>query len=295
MPSDEKQGPCRVGDWHQKEACRATVHIVRGQHVILDVSPPPLGLLLIEGSLRVDSAPVALELRATNIVVRGGTLAAGSATAPHLRELNITLLGTPTSHQIGTYGAQSLVCDDCELELWGRGGYSTWASLAVTMNPGDSIATFVGGMSSISPLVGTVVGLDSTLGSATQGRITFDRSPYHKLECVPVTDGERTYFVMSADWDESPLAANVYEAADTTCAGDRRGKPMVRHEFEVGDDIYQLWPLGSKLIIGNTHPSAEQNLGEPELSVLGLGAPCRDSTSSFPASPSPVSKSQAGK
>ena len=61
------------------------------QTVLLDVSPPPLFVLLIQGTLVFDQAPLTLD--ATYILVEGGVLEVGTPDAPFTHPATITLHG----------------------------------------------------------------------------------------------------------------------------------------------------------------------------------------------------------
>ena len=67
----------------------ADVTIAAGSRILLDVSPPALRTLRINGALMPGAAPV--ELRVGTVYVKG-TLAAGAADRPHLGSFTVTLL-----------------------------------------------------------------------------------------------------------------------------------------------------------------------------------------------------------
>ncbi len=107
--------------------------IPAGRTVILDVSPPPLTHLRIDGTLTV-RPDVDIALSATDIHVRG-TLRVGTAAAPHQRRFTITLTGPEVpDHQPA--GAKALaVFPGGTLELHGEPRVS-WTHLAATANAG---------------------------------------------------------------------------------------------------------------------------------------------------------------
>ena len=61
------------------------------QTVLLDVSPPELLMLLIQGSLVFDRKNLALD--ATYMLIQGGSLEVGTESEPFLQQATITLHG----------------------------------------------------------------------------------------------------------------------------------------------------------------------------------------------------------
>jgi len=80
--------------WRDQEPPRAgdSVVIPAGQTVLLDVSPPELFLLLVQGELVFDRRD-GLSLDATYIIVHGGVLEIGTEEEPYLNDATITLHG----------------------------------------------------------------------------------------------------------------------------------------------------------------------------------------------------------
>ena len=81
--------------------------------VILDVSPPPLSTLLLDGGHLIfqhdgSASAAKLSLQATHIlVVNFGSMVAGSETEPFTRPLEITLLGNRSaSKELPQFGAK---------------------------------------------------------------------------------------------------------------------------------------------------------------------------------------------
>ena len=107
-----------------------SVVIPVGTSVLLDISPPKLYVLVIQGSLTFDRADVNLD--AHYIFVQGGSLTVGSEDEPFLQNAVITLHGTPTSKELPIYGAKVLGCRDCTLDLHGRPTSRSWTKLAAT-------------------------------------------------------------------------------------------------------------------------------------------------------------------
>ncbi|XRA97477.1 fibrocystin-like protein [Pycnococcus provasolii] len=119
-----------------------SVSIPKNTTVVLDVTPPPLGFLAIEGTLRVlDVGEGAkLALTASHIIVNDGALLAGSRGRPYLGNFEITLTGRreDTTAFLPVYGAKVLAIRGGRLDLYGRPVVRTWTRLFNTAAPGDS-------------------------------------------------------------------------------------------------------------------------------------------------------------
>lgn len=109
------------------------VIIPEGRTVVLDVSPPPLTRLLINGTLRV-APDVDVTLSATEVHVKG-TLQIGTEARPHLRRFVLTLTGPEVPDHIPT-GAKALaVLPGGLLEMHGESRI-TWTRLSATADAG---------------------------------------------------------------------------------------------------------------------------------------------------------------
>ena len=111
------------------------VIIPEGQSVVLDVSPPYIYMLVIQGHLTFDR--VDLSLNTSYIFVQGGALTIGTEDEPFLQRATITLVGTPVSQELPLYGAKLIGCRDCTLDLHGKPEAVTWTRLTATLHPGD--------------------------------------------------------------------------------------------------------------------------------------------------------------
>ncbi|MGH8228084.1 MAG: G8 domain-containing protein [Steroidobacteraceae bacterium] len=110
----------RVGD---------TVTIERGEDVLLDVSPPPLGGLHIEGTLSF-SDKRALELTTESIIVNG-ELAIGTKAKPHTHKATIILTNSVPGNDRG------IVIAGGTLSLHGD-RTNSWTKLAATAKAGST-------------------------------------------------------------------------------------------------------------------------------------------------------------
>ena len=81
-----------------------SVWVPTGQTLVLDVSPPSMYMIIVQGSLIFDRTDI--ELRASCILVMGGTLQIGTEREPFLQRAQITLYGSPASNEIPLYGSK---------------------------------------------------------------------------------------------------------------------------------------------------------------------------------------------
>ena len=116
----------------QVPAAGAAVTIPEGRTVLLDVSPPPLASLSLEGALVFDEAD--LDLTAGWITV-AGTLRIGTSTEPFQHRATITLTGSPDGPDVMAMGNRMLGVAGGTLDLHGepRAG---WTRLAATAPAG---------------------------------------------------------------------------------------------------------------------------------------------------------------
>lgn len=113
-------------------AAGADVTIPAGRQVQLDVSPPALGKLTIEGALVFGDAD--LDLTATTIHVRpGATLQVGTEARPYTRQARITLTGD-LSRETAPFGAKVIGVEGT-LDLHGE-TRTTWLRLNRTATAG---------------------------------------------------------------------------------------------------------------------------------------------------------------
>jgi hypothetical protein len=116
------------------------VTIPAGRVVLLDVSPPPLRSLLLNGSLVFDRRD--LELRADWIMVHGpAVLQIGTPERPFTNRATITLTGRPSDESAMGMGTKTLgVMMGGKLEIFGEPRL-TWTRLAATAAPGATTIT----------------------------------------------------------------------------------------------------------------------------------------------------------
>src|SRR5687767_11149740 len=112
------------------------VTIARDKQVILDVSPPALGGLSIDGKLTF-SNDADLELT-TEWIMLHGELAIGSEAAPHTRNATITFTNTvPNEDVMAGMGDRGIMISGGTLNLHGDRTH-TWTKLASTANAGST-------------------------------------------------------------------------------------------------------------------------------------------------------------
>ncbi len=112
------------------------VTIERGKQVVLDVSPPALRSLTIDGTLRF-SDERDLALSTEWIYVRGGQLEIGTADAPHTSNATITLTDAFPGEDINTMGDRGIMLMNGTLNLHGDREH-TWTKLARTAQAGST-------------------------------------------------------------------------------------------------------------------------------------------------------------
>jgi hypothetical protein len=121
--------------WPNKKVPAAgdKVEIPSGKSVILDVSPPALGGVTINGKLTfADNADVELT---TEWIMLHGELAAGTEARPHARKATITLTDNVKSEEMMGMGDRGIMLSGGTLNLHGD-RTNTWTKLAATANAG---------------------------------------------------------------------------------------------------------------------------------------------------------------
>eukprot|EP00966_Prymnesium_polylepis_P245251 5673507-Prymnesium_polylepis.1 len=112
-----------------------SVWIPTGQTLLLDTSPPPLHLIIVQGAFIFDRKD--LKFEANYIFVMNGTLQIGTEEEPFLQQAEITMNGNPVSVEIPLYGAKVLGCRGCTLDLHGAPVMRSWTYLAQTAQKGS--------------------------------------------------------------------------------------------------------------------------------------------------------------
>jgi cell migration-inducing and hyaluronan-binding protein len=115
-------------------AAGEAVTIPRGTEVVLDVQPPELRSLTVQGKLTFADARD-IELKTDWIYVPGGTLQIGTAAAPYRHNATITLTDKVPGENINTMGDRGILLLNGTLELHGNRDHS-WTKLAATAERG---------------------------------------------------------------------------------------------------------------------------------------------------------------
>src|SRR5688500_15736394 len=124
--------------WPNKKVPAAGDKVIIGKdkHVVLDVSPPALGGLTINGKLSF-SNDADLELT-TEWVMLHGELAIGSEANPHTRNATITLTNNvPNEDPMGGMGDRGIMISGGTLHLHGDRQH-TWTKLSKTAEAGSN-------------------------------------------------------------------------------------------------------------------------------------------------------------
>eukprot|EP00760_Papus_ankaliazontas_P035240 PhM_4_TR769/c0_g1_i1/m.39650 len=134
--ADPWSSPLSWVDYHLPQAGENVI-VPLSRTIILDMTPPALNLLQIDGNLIID--PNAdIELTANYILIMPtGSLVGGTATSPLYRRFQITLTGDPTMYELPVYGAKVLAVHGGKLSLHGLQKSPTWTRLAQTAHAGD--------------------------------------------------------------------------------------------------------------------------------------------------------------
>lgn len=119
----------------------ASVIVPAGKTIALDVSPPALKSLQVDGRLVVCRRDT--QLTAGWIVVRG-LLQAGTADAPFEQHLTMTLTAIPDDDPPGGLGTRGILVVDGQLELHGRQRAVPWTHLAAPVAAGAASLTVEG-------------------------------------------------------------------------------------------------------------------------------------------------------
>jgi cell migration-inducing and hyaluronan-binding protein len=124
--------------WPDRQVPRAgdTVTIEKGRDVLLDVSPPPLGGVHIEGKLSF-SDKANLELTTEWIMVHG-ELEIGTEAKPHMRKATITLTDNVPGEELDGMGDRGIMISGGTLNLHGD-LTNSWTRLARTAEEGSTL------------------------------------------------------------------------------------------------------------------------------------------------------------
>jgi cell migration-inducing and hyaluronan-binding protein len=112
------------------------VTIARDKNILLDVSPPALRSLTINGKLAFSNA-LDLELKTDWIYLPGGELDIGSEAKPYTRKATITLTDNVPNEDINTMGDRGIMMLGGTLSLHGD-RTNAWTKLAKTAKAGTS-------------------------------------------------------------------------------------------------------------------------------------------------------------
>ena len=112
------------------------VTIARGTEVVLDVDPPALRSLTVDGKLRfADDRDVSLTTEW--IYLRGGELHIGTEAQPYTRQATITLTDEFPGEDVNTMGDRGIMVMRGKLSLHGEREH-TWSKLAKTAEAGSA-------------------------------------------------------------------------------------------------------------------------------------------------------------
>ena len=215
-----------------------SIWIQQGQRIVLDADVK-VYMLIVQGALEFDRKNVNLD--ANYIFVFGGSFTVGTETEPFLQRAVITLHGSPSSQEIPVYGAKTLSCRFCTLDLHGQpllggrthtklartakaGSYELWLEEPVDWAPGSAIAVtsthYNGTFETFSTPVTTAV----------------DQGGYRLLLSTPLRYdhlGETKYVAGGHSFEfranVALLSRNVIVQGDTLSTLDKHGAHIMLH------------------------------------------------------------------
>ncbi len=121
-------------------AAGATVTIPANKYIVLDVSPPALKGLQIDGGLVFDDKD--LELTSNWVMVHGsGRLEVGRTDKPFTKRATITLTGTDTGENVMGMGTKLLGAMGGSIELVGEPNRTPWTKLSASVAKGAKSIT----------------------------------------------------------------------------------------------------------------------------------------------------------
>ena len=208
--------------WPNKKVPAAgdKVEIASGKDVILDVSPPALGGMTINGKLSFDDK-ADLELSTEWIMVHG-ELAIGTEAKPHTHKATITLTNNVKDEQMMGMGDRGIMLSGGTLNLHGS-RTNTWTKLAKTAEAGSTAIEVLNAAQwqvgdeivlastdydprqaerrSIAAISGNTITLDKKLDYMHFGKITFDVDERgevglltRNIKVQASADAEQTFF-----------------------------------------------------------------------------------------------------
>ena len=208
--------------WPNKKVPAAgdKVEIASGKDVILDVSPPALGGMTINGKLSFDDK-ADLELSTEWIMVHG-ELAIGTEAKPHTHKATITLTNNVKDEQMMGMGDRGIMLSGGTLNLHGS-RTNTWTKLAKTAEAGSTSIEVLNAAQwqvgdeivlastdfdprqaerrSIAAISGNTITLDKKLDYMHFGKITFDVDERgevglltRNIKVQASADAEQTFF-----------------------------------------------------------------------------------------------------
>lgn len=116
------ESPPRLGD---------SVFIPKGQNVLLDVSPPKLKAIMVEGQLIFKNVDLLLECEF--IVSNGGNITIGTPANRITANIKIVLHGERAGSQLPMFGNKAFIMNKGTLDIHGALRTKTWTTLASTV------------------------------------------------------------------------------------------------------------------------------------------------------------------
>ena len=145
MPTSAPSSAAKLSRWSDPSSwpggkvpvAGEAVTIGADKSIVLDVSPPQLRSLTINGKLSFSNEKD-LELKTDWIYLPGGELDIGSEAKPHTAKATITLTDKVPDENINTMGDRGIMLVKGTLSLHGENRKNTWTKLMATAKAGSS-------------------------------------------------------------------------------------------------------------------------------------------------------------
>ncbi|KAG2448780.1 hypothetical protein HYH02_006132 [Chlamydomonas schloesseri] len=248
----------------------ALVSIPPGINVMLDVSPPLLGALVVEGRLTFDeSLTDEIELRANYIIVRnGGAISVGTEDVPYGgRKAKITLVARP--HEIlelPLYGGKAMAVRDGLVTLHGQHKTPTFTRLISTADVNATVLSLAG---VVNWLPGDEIAIASssffTDESETAIIVAVDVDDYYNISTIRI-DRQLNYTHLGV---VEPIAGGAVGGASI----DMRAEVAVlsRNVVFQGDEDSERYMFGAQIMVNtpSSRPRAHVRFEQAEFRQTG--------------------------
>lgn len=222
-----------------------SVIVPKGQAILVDVSPPELVLVLVEGEMRFDQTKPNLTFDASYIYILGGKFIVGTEANPYLNDLTITLHGDRTkSIEIPGAGAKCLAVMNSMAAMEKMLGMDTYSG----PDPTDAGAVQQAKeIEEMSKTLGSYFGLDIS-----------EYGAYHVIELNPIDP--LTMLLYTVDSPNQGGAVPLSEKGIIDIHGAPRKRvwtfgnaPVAEGDITITTLEPTDWKQGDRIVIGPTN------------------------------------------